>query len=139
MKKLTLLLLMAVMVSAISCKKNKDTVTIVGKWKQTSGKYTPTYLGESDYFAGYTSCEKDDIIEFKADNTYELNEGASKCDPSDPQVILTGSFTVDANLTTITIAGQSSKIVLTSNTLTVTNTFLDAGITYNDISTYSRQ
>lgn len=31
------------------------------------------------------SCEKDNTITFKSDSTGTLNEGATKCDPSDPQ------------------------------------------------------
>lgn len=139
MKINSLLLVAAILLLSVSCKKNNDTVTIVGKWKQTSGIYTPTYLGESDYFATYSACEKDDIVEFRADNTYELNEGASKCDPASPQIIVAGSYSVNADLTSIVILGQTTNIAVTKNTLTVTNTFTDAGVTYSDISTYQRQ
>lgn len=31
------------------------------------------------------ACEKDNLITFKADNTGIIDEGGSKCDPSDPQ------------------------------------------------------
>jgi hypothetical protein len=129
----------ALLLMTASCKKNKDTVTIVGKWKQSSGIYSPAYLGESDYFSAYSPCEKDDIVEFKSDNTYELNEGASKCDPASPQIIVAGSYTVNADLTSIVIIGQTTKIAVTSNTLTVNNTFSQAGVTYSDISVYQRQ
>lgn len=139
MKINSLFLLIAVLTLSVSCKKNKDTVTIVGKWKQSSGVYSPAFMGETDYFSTYSSCQKDDIIEFKANNTFEFTEGASKCDPADPQIIDGGSYSVDADLTSIVIFGQSTKIAVTSNTLTVTNTFSDAGVTYSDVSVYQRQ
>jgi hypothetical protein len=31
------------------------------------------------------NCEKDNVITFKSDSTGTLNEGATKCDPTDPQ------------------------------------------------------
>lgn len=31
------------------------------------------------------NCEKDNVITFKSDSTGTLNEGTTKCDPSDPQ------------------------------------------------------
>lgn len=139
MKIINLLLVAAFFLFVVSCKKSKDSVTIIGKWKQTSGIYSPTYHGESDYFSAYSSCEKDDIVEFRADNTYELNEGASKCDPASPQVIIAGSYSVSTDLTSITIQGQTTQIVVTNNTLTVTNTFTESGVTYTDLSTYKRQ
>ena len=124
-----------------SCKKDKDDEPqgIVGKWKQVSGTYNPTYFGITNYFALYDDCEKDDIIELKANNTWELTEGATKCDPSDPQVIASGSYSVNASLTSITMFGETSAMELSGNTLKTTYTFSDGGSTYTDVSTYQRQ
>lgn len=134
-----LILLSAFLISVTSCKKNKDTVTIVGKWKQVSGNYSPAFLGMTDYFSGSPSCEKDDLIEFKANNTYEVTEGTSKCDPTDPQVIDDGTYTVNASLTTLTILGQPLTISVSNHTLTVTRAFTDGGNNYTDISVHQRQ
>ena len=71
-----------------SCKKDKDEATqktIVGKWKQISGRYSPAYFNETDYFSSYESCEKDDIIEFKSGGSFEYSEGATKCDVPIPR------------------------------------------------------
>lgn len=127
-----------------SCKKDKDEdpstpLSIVGKWKQSSGTYNPAYFGTTDYFADYEACEKDDIIEFKSDNTFEINEGATKCDPSDPQVLFTDNYSYNAATKTLTIDGQSIVIELTATTLTVNDEFEDNGVTYTDHSTYTRQ
>jgi len=139
--KIALIVLFAAM-GLIACKKDKDkepAKTIVGKWKQASGTYTPAYYGETDYFSFYPSCDKDDILEFKSDNSYEFTEGATKCDPADPQIILSGSYSVNPALTTLDISGQIATIELTTTNLKVTATFTDNGVTYTDISTFQRQ
>lgn len=134
----SLLAFAAILVLTIACKKNKDVVTLVGKWKQVSGSYSPAFMGETDYFSAYSACEKDDIIEFKANNTFEFTEGASKCDPADPQIIDAGNYSVNAELTSLSIFGQTIKIAVTNTTLTVTNTFDINGITYTDVSAHQR-
>ncbi len=144
MKKYLFILLTAFACSALlnSCKKDKDNEpakTIVGKWIQVAGTYSPAYFGETDYFSSYSSCDKDDILEFKSDNSYEFTEGATKCDQNDPQVIITGNYSVNSTFTTLNIFGQTVNIELTANTLKVTAPFTDNGVNYNDISTYQRQ
>jgi hypothetical protein len=45
----------------------------------------------------FPPCEADDITAFKTDSTWSLDNGSTKCNTSDPQVIETGtwSFTSD--------------------------------------------
>ena len=133
--------LLLILVLLYSCKKddNKPTITIVGKWKQVSGTYSPAYFGETDYFTSYNVCEKDDIIEFKANNTFEASEGATKCDASDPQIYQTGDYQVNTGLISITINGEPSAIEVSANALKVTHSFSEAGITYSEIMTFQRQ
>lgn len=128
-----------IMLIITSCKKSNENVTIVGKWKQKSGSYSPALMGISDYFADYSACEKDDIIEFKGNNSFEVTEGASKCDPADPQLKYDGNYSVNSDLTSLNLFGLTLKISITSNSLTLTNTFANNGITYNDVSVYQRQ
>ncbi|HEV8285275.1 MAG TPA: DUF5004 domain-containing protein [Chitinophagaceae bacterium] len=144
MKKQLFILFMFIICLALlsSCKKDKDkepAKTLVGKWKQIAGTYSPAYYGETDYFSSYPPCDKDDIIEFKSDNTYELNEGATKCDASDPQILITGNYSVNTDFTTLNILGQTVNIELTTNSLKVTTPFTDNGVTYTDVSSYRRQ
>jgi hypothetical protein len=125
-----------------SCNKDKDAETpktIVGKWKQTSGIYSPAYFSETDYFSSYESCEKDDIIEFKSGDIFDYSEGVTKCDASDPQVFLTGTYSVNSDMTSITINGETSAIELTTSTLKVTHPFSDAGVNYSDVMIFQRQ
>ncbi|MEJ7822699.1 MAG: hypothetical protein WKF85_10285 [Chitinophagaceae bacterium] len=66
---------------------------LVGKFK-ISG-YTLVSNGIStNYFATRPSCVKDNIITYSRDYMVSLDEGATKCDPSDPQLV-SAKFTLD--------------------------------------------
>jgi hypothetical protein len=141
-KKLLFVMAIIICISFLSsCNKpDKETPkTIVGKWKQISGSYSPAYFNETDYFSSYESCEKDDIIEFKSGGIFEYSEGVTKCDASDPQVFLTGTYTVNSDMTSITINGETSAIELTTSTLKVTHPFSDAGVNYSEIMIFQKQ
>jgi hypothetical protein len=125
-----------------ACKKDKDkepAKTIVGKWMQISGTYSPAYNGETDFFSASSSCDKDDIYEFKSDNTYEASEGATKCDVNDPQIFDSGNYSVNSTFTSLNIAGQTLNMELTATNLKLTDTFTDNGVTYTVTSNYQRQ
>jgi hypothetical protein len=143
-KKLFLLTALTLCLAVLnSCQGDKDEVTtktIVGKWKQINGIYSPAYFGETDYFASYLPCEKDDIVEFKANGSFEKTEGSTKCDQGDPQIIDQGSYSVNAGFTTLIIHSQTLTIELTANTLKLhLPSFVVDNITYTDVATYQRQ
>jgi hypothetical protein len=98
-KKIPLLALVFVLLTVFSaCKKDKketpksktDLLT-TGQWKMTAFTVSPPMdldgdgIVDSDVYATMGACEKDDYYIFKKDGTLEQNEGASKCDPLDPQ------------------------------------------------------
>ncbi len=49
------------------------------------------------------SCKNDDLLIFKTVNSYELNEGATKCDPRDPQIQDVGFWELYENDTKLRI------------------------------------
>ena len=70
-----------------------------GQWKLVSFTLTPPVDIDSDgdldadAYVLMDACGKDDLFSFKADGKYEINEGATKCDPLDPQIeVLDWSF-----------------------------------------------
>jgi hypothetical protein len=141
---LRLLAIIAV-VGFISCKKtsekSKTELLTQAGWKQTGGEMKAGAAGtwQADpNFTSMTACEKDNITVFKTDNTFEANEGATKCSPSDPQVIYTGVWAFQNNETTITVLGQSAGIEqLTEQTLVITYSDTIGGTTYYYRETYS--
>lgn len=77
----------------------------------------------------------------------EFNEGATKCDPADPQTeafawvlksnntILTISQTVGG----VTIGFDFEILQLDASTLKLKYTFVESGVTYTNTTTYARQ
>jgi len=57
----------------------------------------------TDFFALLDRCEKDDITFFTLDLKYKVDEGASKCDPSDPQIFDQGTWSFNPAKTIITL------------------------------------
>jgi hypothetical protein len=125
-KSLLLLLLMAA-VSVSACKKDdeesaEDKLTAVSCWKQTKNEtFNPvTSIWENEPI---DACTQDDCTKFNADKTLSFDEGATKCDPTDPQTG-TGTWTLSADGKMLTISDNASGIAfigtiteLTSNKL----------------------
>jgi hypothetical protein len=72
---------------------------------------------ESDDFALFPDCYKDNFYTFKEDLEVEMNEGAMKCDPMDPQ-ISSIVWTFTSNETSIVIDTDTYRVAeLSNNTL----------------------
>ena len=102
MKKIFVLVL--ILVSIVACKKDPVVVekttleyltgTDSKKWKVTEGKVK---LGESqvDLVANQPPCITDNILILNKNLSYELTEGATKCDPTkDPDSIIKANWTL---------------------------------------------
>jgi hypothetical protein len=97
MKKAYSIIVFAVLILiATGCKKDKDGgrmgIITSGTWKIIALATEPGYDADgdgdidSDLFALYDACEKDDYFVFRNNGSFEVNEGPTKCDPSNPQV-----------------------------------------------------
>jgi hypothetical protein len=95
MKKIQIVFAASIIIFALACKKenknsNMDLITN-GHWKISALTANPgfDYDGDgtidTDIFALYDPCEKDDYYDFHKDGTLDINQGASKCDPSAEQ------------------------------------------------------
>lgn len=90
-----LILAVSILSLVVSCKKDKDPsrteMLTNGKWKLTAQTISPAidwdFDGDldTDLYVIMDACIKDDFAIFRTDGTVEENEGASKCDASDPQ------------------------------------------------------
>lgn len=58
---------------------------IGGKWFLASVKVSPALNGDTDLYASYPNCVKDDTIYYKKDSVFTLNSGTLKCQTSEPQ------------------------------------------------------
>ncbi len=142
MKKLAYLALSgtALLLTLAACHKNDDptppsrTDYLTGHtWKPSSGTivYTDPSTGKTISEDAFDPCEKDNFYKFNTDKTLVADEGATRCDPSDPQQE-TGTWAIsngDQQLTMI-LAGQalfSNATIkeLSATTLHITGTDVD--------------
>ncbi|MCK7553563.1 hypothetical protein MKQ70_00505 [Chitinophaga sedimenti] len=119
MNKLKFAMPLAIAALFCACKKEKDDPKtneekLLGSWTYVSitadrpviwnDGDTPT----KDGLAHLPTCVKDDYIVLKANNVSEQNEGATKCDPDDDQVI-TSDWSLDG--TKLIIDGEEYKLI----------------------------
>ena len=130
MKKVHLVLAIATLSLVAACKKDKSddsarmNLITTGKWKLVALTSQPGHdvdgdgIADTDMFAFMDLCEKDNLIVFKKSGEYEVDEGPTKCDPSDPQVA-TSHWQFTNNDTGIIIDGDLGKIEELTNSLLV--------------------
>lgn len=124
MKNYALILLLAAATVITSCSKDDDdnksggsggtTASNTSKLCNKNWKMTSLKLNGFETISSLDTCDLDDFIRFNTDNTYIEDEGATKCDPTDPQT-LTGNWSWAANETKLVADGDG----LASDTLNV--------------------
>ena len=110
------------MASSVACKKDaavsadNSVLLTTGLWKRTG----ETKNGK-DTFIATSNCDKDNTYAFATDGKVAFDEGATKCDASDPQTT-TGSWAFTGT--------DKTKMILTESgfAITVTITQLDASV-----------
>jgi len=104
-----------------SCSKDDEeqqltkTQMLVRKWKQSDlliSQNGASYTSIFNFF--FEECEKDNIWEFKADGSFVVTEGNTKCDPADPDVFGTGTWAFAENETklVLTPTGEPSETLV---------------------------
>ncbi len=111
-----------------SCKddeKSNTELLVDHQWKITSITsdpaidWTGTGVFVTDVYSQYEACEKDDLTIFKSNGVVNYDQGATKCDPSDPQTT-TGTWAFSADEKILTLDGESFDIItLDESTLKV--------------------
>jgi lipocalin-like protein len=135
-------------VAFTSCKKDSlsktDLLTDPNGWLLTALTIDPAIVDPitgaqiANLYAQYNACEKDDIIFFKDNGTIIYDEGATKCDPNDPQTGDDGTWLLSADEKTITIDGDSWTISeLSKSNFRISFSEVDSGITYTYNATFT--
>ena len=116
------LLALAGTLAFTSCKKDddggsnsasaKENLT-TGQWRMTANSVTTSMSGggssTNDVFATYDACEKDDLTKFEAAGGVTVDEGASKCNSSDPQSYSAGTWALENNNATLALTDGSTE------------------------------
>lgn len=111
-----------------SCKEDEDKaaeakakLTNVNEWKLVSLK-----VGTSD--VPVEPCVGDNVFRFDPNNEYTMDEGATKCDPADPQT-MTGEWSLTSNGEglVITVDGATKITVIDELTSTILKIHYEIG------------
>lgn len=130
----TFILLAVVSVNFLACKKDEEksrTQILIDKgcWKVTKaeGKQAEAdpYQDVTNDYVGTDACDKDDCTNFSSNNIFTVSEGATKCDPDDPEVFGAGTWSLSADGNTITTVTTESTVYkiesISNNKVVVTN------------------
>ncbi|RNI23637.1 lipocalin-like domain-containing protein [Rufibacter latericius] len=80
-----------------------------------------TPIGNLDLYEDFEDCQKDNFVEFKANGVLVVDEGATKCDSSNPQQT-PGTWSLNGNV--LTISGIGDAFGLPDDDLEITVTSL---------------
>ncbi|MBD0258763.1 MAG: lipocalin family protein [Cytophagales bacterium] len=120
-QKFALLIAIFSLFTLASCDKNKDPkakskedMLTEKKWKTTAFTINPGILDPesgtviTDFYAQYDDCDKDDYVQFMKNGQFISDQGATRCDASDPQTE-TGTWVFIGDKTKITITSSGSS------------------------------
>ncbi|MBO9660954.1 MAG: hypothetical protein J7527_19180 [Chitinophagaceae bacterium] len=134
------LLLLWLILTVQSCKKDNEPsrmdLLTARPWRMVSGVVTDASGTESDVYSGLRACERDNEFVFKSDLVHEHTEGATKCNPSDPQVVYFASWKFLNNESVIEISAGSEKLEYRIISLTATEFLFD--VIYGSLTQHIR-
>ncbi len=152
MKKFTQICIMFLSISLIfiSCKKDDkriadNTLELLQNknWKLTAATENSVYGFFDVYNDFMEDCDRDNLFKFNSPDIYVLDEGPSKCNPSDDQTKEgTWSYTASTKTLHLTLNGTSEDwdlLNINENTFSCKLVEVDAGITSTSTSTFTRQ
>ena len=84
-----------------------------------------------DIFASNNDCDKDDILIFNKNSSITFDEGATKCNPSDPQTYTQDTWALVSNDTKLSITLDNGGVELI-DIITLTSTEMTLQVTYDD-------
>lgn len=127
--KISLLTIISMGLLFTACKKDEATtktpseiLSAVVKWKNTKDESKATAATTWDVNA-IDACSADDFVTYATGGAYTFNEGATKCDPADPQTT-TGTWSISADGKILTVSDSGFAIAFDVKELTETQMVL---------------
>jgi hypothetical protein len=115
---IVLLLLFFSIFFTVSCKKEKTKTELLTDktWLTTAITVEPGIATGgapiTDLLAQYEPCVRDNVFQFTLDKKYSVEEGTTKCNPSDAQSLETGTWFLDSSETLLTKVASDEKTIL---------------------------
>ncbi|MBK9017455.1 MAG: lipocalin family protein [Saprospiraceae bacterium] len=117
-----------------------------GNWKLTALTSDPAFnwfgTPVTNIYAQLPACIKDDLTTFKESGTVNFDEGASKCDPNDPQTTSgTWAFSTDEKILSVTTDGETESWnieALEDDIFKAHYEITEEGLTYTFTITFSK-
>jgi len=104
-------------------------------WKQTDLILTVNGASQS-VFSQLDACSTDDIYQFKSDGTLTISEGATKCNPTDPDVYASGTWQFQSNNTKLALNDNANgQQVFNVESLSATDLVLSDTTTISNVLT----
>lgn len=147
-----LIAMLCISLSFSSCKKDeeeepapaptKKELLSGNNWELTAYSVEPAIdidqngTQENNLMPYLQACSLDDFTDLNTDNTYTSEEGPSKCDPNDPQVFESGSWSLNSDETLVIFSpsGQQSYEMsiesLSSSQWEAKQIVVSGGVTY---------
>lgn len=138
MKRASIIISALILSALAGCKEEPTTAELLtdGRWQMRSLTINPGVIVSgvviTDYYSQLYEYDKDNILQFKADGTYIIDEGATKEFPSDPQT-RQGNWLLSANEDKLTVWVSADTLVY--DLLTVTEDLLEVRYAQRDTST----
>ncbi len=109
----------------VACKKDpvpptKEELLTAKKWKISAFILTLPNGSVENILAGADVCEFDNFQKFETNGTVTEDEGATKCDTTDPQIADSGTWAFNTEKTQLTITLSGGKVVTTLLELSAT-------------------
>lgn len=95
----------------------------------------------SNEYAQLTDCLKDNIVDFTETGSFTVDEGATKCDATDPDLFNSGSWSFSDSETIITLDGASGTeiynvVSISRSQLVLSQTFTDNNLNFTRTYTF---
>lgn len=151
-------IILLVSVSSIfSCKKSTDVTpksktellagTVSKTWKNTKAEATNPSGLKIDLVSTQPTCVTDNLLSFFPNKSYEIREGATKCNAADPDLLLKANWSLNATETQFSVdkiifqGKQVENVVfdiveLTETTFVGKTSLALSGVTYQFVATF---
>lgn len=115
-----------------------------GNWRMTVFTIAPALNGVTDVIANQPPCVNDNLLQFRANGVFILDEGLTKCSAADTQTDQ-GTWNYDASIKQLTFSSaRAGNFVINVNSssatgISGTRTVLISGVTYIFSGTLTKQ